>query len=263
MINEAKRQTRLRLFDCNASFGRPMIRPLRYAETAEDLLREMDFYGIEEALVFHSRQRDDSPVVGNEILREEIEGHQRLHGTFMVLPPQTGELGTPEEMIERMRSKNIRAFRAFPSEHKYLMTKTALGRLYEVMVERNIPLFISMKESCGGISGWYLIEKILSDVPDLTLVVTEHGSWGHDRFFRPLIEKYENLYLEISRYELDGGIRDFCAEYGAERLLFGTGYPQWNPGGPILMLAQADITRREREKIARENLVRILGRVKI
>jgi predicted TIM-barrel fold metal-dependent hydrolase len=240
-----------------------MIRPLRYAETAEDLLREMDFYGIEEALVFHSRQRDDSPVIGNEMLLKEIEGHQRLHGSFAILPPQTGELGSLEELIEKMRAKNIRAFRTFPSEHKFLMTKTALGGLYDVMVERKIPLFISVKESCGGISGWYLIEKILSDVPDLTVVVTEHGSWGHDRFFRPLIEKYENLYLEISRYELDGGIRDFCAEYGADRLLFGTGYPQWNPGGPILMLAQADITKREREKIAWENLVRILGRVKI
>jgi len=253
----------LKFFDCNASFGRPIIRPIRFAETARDLLKEMDFYGIDEALVFHSRQRDDSPIVGNEILLNEIEGLERLHGVLAILPPQTGELGSLETLIEKMKAKNIRAFRAFPSEHKYLMTKTALGSLYELMVERNIPLFISVNESCGGISGWYLIEKILSDVPDLTLVVTEHGSWGHDRFFRPLIEKYENLYLDISRYELDGGICDFCGKYGAERLLFGTGFPHWNPGGPILMLAQADITSKEREMIASGNLLRILGRVKL
>jgi len=253
----------LKFFDCNESFGRSIIRPIKFAETAKDLLKEMDFYGIDEALVFHSRQRDDSPVVGNEILLNEIEGFERLHGMFAILPPQTEELGSLETILERMRAKNIRAFRAFPSEHKYLMTKTALGSLYELMVERNIPLFISVTESCGGISGWYLIERILSDAPDLTLVVTEHGSWGHDRFFRPLIEKYENLYLDISRYELDGGISDFCANYGAERLLFGTSFPQWNPGGPILMLAQADITSKEREMIASGNLLRILGRVRL
>ena len=240
-----------------------MIKPIRFAETADDLLKEMDFYGIEEALVYHSRQRDDSPIVGNKILLREIEGVHRLHGTLAILPPQTGELGSLEDLLELMRVKNIRAFRAFPSEHKYLMTKTALGPLYELMIERNIPLFISVNESCGGISGWYLIEKILSDAPELTLVVTEHGSWGHDRFFRPLIEKYENLYLDISRYELDGGISRFCADYGADRLLFGTGFPQWNPGGPILMLAQADITSKEREMIASGNLLRILGRVRL
>ena len=55
-----------------------MIKPLRYAETARDLLKEMDFYGIDEAVVFHSRQREDSPVVGNKILFDEIEGVERL-----------------------------------------------------------------------------------------------------------------------------------------------------------------------------------------
>lgn len=240
-----------------------MIKPIKLAETAKDLLEEMDFYGIDEALVYHSRQRDDSPVVGNEILLNEISGFKRLYGTLAILPPQTGEIGTFEEILDKMRKGNIRAFRAFPSEHKFLMTKTALGSLYEFMVERNIPLLISINESSGGISGWYLIEKILSEVPDLTLIVTEHGSWGQDRFFRPLIEKYENLYLDISRYELDGGISDFCAKYGAEKLLFGTGFPWWNPGGPILMLAQADITNKEREMIASGNLTRILRRVKI
>lgn len=240
-----------------------MIKPIRYAETVRDLLKEMDFYGIDEALVFHSRQRDDSPVVGNKILINEIKGVGRLYGAFATLPPQTGEMGSFEDLLDKMRLGNIRAFRAFPSEHRFLMTKTALEPLYDFMVERHIPLFISINESCGGISGWYLIEKIMSGVPSLTLIVTEHGSWGQDRFFRPLIERYENLYLDISRYELDGGISDFCTKYGAERLLFGTGYPWWNPGGPILMLSQADITSKEREMIASGNLKRILGRVRI
>ncbi len=253
----------MKFFDCNISFGTPMVRPVRYAETAQELLGEMDYYGISEALVHHARQRDDSPVVGNDILLNEIDGIDRLHGTFAILPLQTGELGTLEEISSKMMAQNVRAFLAFPAEHKYLMTKTALGPLYNFMVDRNIPLFINVNEYCGGIAGWYLIETILSDVPDLTLVVTEHGSWGHDRFFRPLIEKYENLYLEISRYELDGGIKDFCSKYGADRLLFGTGYPKWNPGGPILTLAQADITTKEREMIAFENIKRILRRAKL
>jgi len=253
----------MKFFDCNACFGTFMHRPIRFAETARKLLREMDFYGITEALVYHARQCDDSPVVGNDLLLNSIDGFDRLHGSFAILPLQTGELGSLESILENMRVKDIRAFRAFPAEHKYLMTRTALAPLYDLMVEKNIPLFISVNESCGGISGWYLIEKILSDAPDLTLVVTEHGCWGHDRFFRPLIEKYEKLYLDISRYELDGGISDFCGKYGAERLLFGTGFPRWNPGGPILTLAQTDITTKEREMIASGNLERILRRVKL
>jgi len=62
---------------------------------------------------------------------------------------------------------------------------------------------------------------------------------------------------------LDGGIRDFVRKYGADRLLFGTAFPDWNPGGPVLMLTQADITNKEREMIASGNIERILGRVKL
>jgi predicted TIM-barrel fold metal-dependent hydrolase len=130
------------------------------------------------------------------------------------------------------------------------------------MVERNIPIFIPVGES-SGVSGWHMIENILSEVQELTLVVTDHGAWGDDRFFRPLVERYRNLYLDISKYELDGGIKDFCNKYGAERLLFGTGFPQLNPGGPIFTLIHADITEKERQKIASGNLERILGRVKL
>jgi predicted TIM-barrel fold metal-dependent hydrolase len=252
----------MKFFDCNSSFGASMNPPIKYAETAQELLKEMDYYGISEALVHHSRQHDDSPDVGNAILLREIEGIDRLHGTFAILPTHTGELGTVETLLNNMKEKNVRSFWAFPAEHKYLMSRTALADLYDIMVERNIPLFISINES-SGVSGWHLVDKILSDAPQLTLAVTEHGSWGHDRFFRPLIEKYENLYLEISRYELDGGIRDFVRKYGADRLLFGTGFPNWNPGGPILTLTQADITNKEMEMIASGNLERILGRVRL
>lgn len=254
--------TFMKFFDCNASFGTPMVPPIRYAETAQELLKEMDHYGIAEALVYHVRQCDDSPAVGNSILLDEVEGIDRLHGTLAILPTQTGELGTIESIIGLMRMKNIRALRAFPAEHKYSMSRTALGDFYDIMTERKIPLIVNIGES-SGVSGWHLIERILSDVPDLTLIVTEQGCWGQDRLFRPLIERYPNLYLDISRYELDGGIRDFVGKYGADRLLFGTAFPAWNPGGPVLMLTQADIANKEREMIASGNLERILGRVRL
>jgi predicted TIM-barrel fold metal-dependent hydrolase len=252
----------MKFFDCNASFGTPMVPPIRYAETAQELLEEMDHYGIDQALVHHARQCDDSPVVGNSMLLDGIEGKDRLHGTLAVLPPQTGELGTPESLLGLMGEKGIRALWAFPAEHRYSLSRTTLGGLYELMTDRRIPLFLNRGES-SGVGGWHLVEKVLSDVPDLTLIVTEHGSWGEDRLFRPLFENYANLYLDISRYELDGGIRDFVGKYGAERLLFGTAFPHWNAGGPILTLMHADIAEKEKETIASGNLERILGRVRL
>ena len=49
---------------------------------------------------------------------------------------------------------------------------------------------------------------------------------------------------------------------GAHRLLFGSGWPEYTPASAMTMLACARIDRQEKLKIARENLVGLLGGVK-
>jgi len=253
----------MKFFDCCASFGVHQVAPLRRADTADDLLKEMDHCGIDEALVRHAAMADDCPTVGNPLLCEEIKDHPRLHGTWAILPPQTDELGSPEEFVHRMKESNVRALWTFPDKHKYILTRSLFGELFEMLTERMIPLFMSVQTNSGGISGWMLADHVLRDFPKLTLVVTHHGSWGHDRYFRGLIETYENLHIDTSRYELDGGIAAFCRKYGPDLLLFGTNFPFTNMGGPMLTLAQADVSDSEKEAIAGGNLRRLLGRVKL
>lgn len=85
-----------------------------------------------------------------------------------------------------------------------------------------------------------------------------HGPWGEDRYFRPLLESAERFYLDISRYELDCGLRDVVAKYGAERLLYGSNYPRTSMGGARLMAAHGDIDEAARRLIAGDNLRRLL-----
>ena len=79
------------LFDCTSALGQYRTRVFRFARTAAELLEEMDFCGIDRALVYHTAQRFDLPANGNAILVNEIEGHPRLVPTWAVLPSQTGE----------------------------------------------------------------------------------------------------------------------------------------------------------------------------
>jgi len=117
---------------------------------------------------------------------------------------------------------------------------------------RRIPLLVPRGD------GWTTISEVLSDYPELTLVAIGHGPWGEDRFFRPLLERYPRFHLDISRYELLGGLAELVGRYGAERLLYGSGYPQWAMGGPRLMLARAEIHEEDRALVAGGNLLRLL-----
>ncbi len=244
---------RVKFFDASACFGVALVPPLKYAETAQDLLRDMDFCGVDEALVWHAAMKDDSPVVGNRLLCRAIKGKPRLRGTWALLPFQTGELGTPDEFLSAMKKNNIRALRAWPNEHRYILNATTFGTFFEMMVERRIPLILD--------PDWALITSVLREFPKLTAIAVGHGNWGQDRYFRPLIEQFPNFCVDISRYELDMGIAEFCARYGPGRLLFATNYPAAVMGAPMLALLHSDIPDEAKAAIASGNLRGMLDRV--
>jgi len=253
----------MEFFDCNASYGVFSVPPNKRADTVDDLVNEMKWCGIQRAMVRHAAMVDESPIVGNPLLVKQIKDYANLEPSWAILPPQTRELGTVDQLISSMGENGVKALWAYPSEHKYLLNDTTFGELFEEMIARGIPLFVQRSIGSGGLQGWAVVESVLKDFPKLTMALVGHGSWGEDRYFRPMIERYENLYLDTSRYELDGGIADFCGTYGPDRMLFGTNFPNTPMGGPMLTLMHADISDDEKEAVAGGNLRRILAGVKL
>lgn len=245
----------MRFFDCNAYFGLPAVRPLLPVPTAEDLLAEMDRAGVEKALVWHIAQHDASPQVGNQLVAEAIQPHPRLAGCWAVLPNQAREFPPPEAFFQEMRAARIAALRIFPGSHKFLANAVSLGSWLAPLVEHRIPLFLSLQRGMN----WHDIYNLLAEFPNMVCVLCDHGCWGEDRYFRPLLERYPNVYVDTARYLLDGGIEALVTDYGPTRLLFGSGFPERYFGGMMLALRHARISKEARTLIAAGNLERILA----
>jgi predicted TIM-barrel fold metal-dependent hydrolase len=244
----------MHFFDCNAYFGLPTIRPLMPVPMVEMLLAEMDRAGIEHALVWHIAQHDASPQLGNRLLTDAIRPHERLVGCWTVLPNHAHEFPPPDALFREMAAARVAALRIFPTSHRFPANALALGDLLEAMVSRRAPLFLSLRRG----SNWPLVYGLLADFPDLVCVICDHGCWGEDRSFRPLLSRYPNVYVDTAQYLLDGGIESLVADFGAERLLFGSGFPDSYFGGMMLALRHAKIPETARQAIAAGNLERIL-----
>jgi hypothetical protein len=240
----------LKFFDCNAAFGPYRTRVFRFARTADELIAEMDFSNIQQALVYHTAMRFDHPAVGNERVADETRGQCRLLPTWALLPSQTGEQPPLETLLREMRQQRIRALRLFPDDHRYFLDDLTWGDQMAVFMERRIPLFI--RASLDRIA------TLLRSFPDLVVVTGSQGSNPLDRYAWPLIEKYPNLIFETSGYLVDGGIEEFCKRYSAARLIFGSGFPDNAGGAAMLTLAHAEISDTERQAIAWDNLSRLL-----
>jgi hypothetical protein len=240
----------LSFFDCNCAFGPYRTRVFRFARTVGELIEEMDFSNIQQALVYHTAMRFDHPLIGNELVVRETAGQSRLIATWALLPRQTEELPSLETMLPEMQLKGVRAFWLFPEEHRYFLDEITWGREMSVLMERRIPLFI--RASLDRIA------TLLRSFPELVVVTGSQGSNPLDRYAWPLIEQFPHLMFDTSGYLVDGGIEEFCRRYSASRLIFGSGYPDNAAGAAMLCLAHAEISDAERRSVAGGNLNRLL-----
>ena len=154
------------VFDANCAVGPwPTDKP-RY-ETVEGLLAEMERLGIDRALVSHTLARTYDPVQGNQILMDEIAGHEMLLPCWTLLPPACGEMGSLDELLAEMAQAAVRAVRLYPSEHTYSLAEWQCGELFEALAERHYVVLLDLAQG-----NWGEIERICRTYPRLALIVT-------------------------------------------------------------------------------------------
>ena len=185
----------LRFFDINIYSGGSQTGTYKPAVSGEDLLRRMDSLGISKALVWHIAQCDSSAQDGNRLVKGVIScNEKRLYGAWAVLPPQTREQPESSGFFKAMKENRIYGLRMFPAAHRFLLKRIVFGKFLDEVAERKIPVFFSAARNDVS---WSEIYEILAEYPKLVCVICDTGIWGTDRYFRPLVEAYENEHFII------------------------------------------------------------------
>ncbi len=113
-------------------------------------------------------------------------------------------------------------------------------------------------------TSWQGVYTLMEDFPELTCILCDIGIHGVDRYTWPLLETYKNLYLETSLLALGyGQMEATVKKFGAERILFGSGFPERYPEGPACEVLHSGISEKDKEKISHLNLEKIISGVKL
>jgi len=249
---------KLRFFDANVYVGQPSLAVHRPAATGEALLAALDQAGIDRALVWHVAQHNASPPEGNDLLAEAIRGRERLVGAWTLLPPHTDEVPV-KGLFKRMKSAGVRAVRLFPDVHRYLMRRAVWGKLLGELADRRVPLVWSVERS-----GWDGAYALLEMCPELTCILCDTGVWNQDRYAWPLLAEYPRVVLESSLISLQaGGVEETVRRFGAERLVFGSGFPVRYFEAAMLQLIHARIADPDKQRIADGNLSALLKEARL
>ena len=244
-------------YDANLSYGYEMnVRKLPPApcHTIGDLAAALERSGIRGGLVRSLMADMGGVVVGNAALAEDLKTVSAdLYGMYTLVPSCTHEIPAPEDLPAVLKRDKMPVLRLNPGEHR----PGVIADYLAVAEAKRIPVMLDT--ACGLTldNCWDYMERF----PMLTAILGYTNIWPADRYYRPFLEAFPNLRMELSYMITDQGLEELVRLYGAGRFLFASRFPSMSPGGGMLQLRCAEISEADKARIAGENLLEMIGEV--
>lgn len=256
-----KRRQALKLFDVNAWVGTWAQPHIKAIETETELLAELDRCDIEQAVVTHTGAAFSHIHNGHRILKGYLKGNsKRLTGAYVLLPTSAKEQGaSAREVIDRALDDGFRFFRLFPLSMTFTLDAWCVGDLLEYLNQRRLPLIIWHNETT-----WPQIDKLCAGYPDLPVIIEGSGRkiLYDNRILYSLLKRHTNLYVELHGLINFGLIEDMERTGIAEKIIFGTAMPFFDPNAALGMMCYAAISRQKALSIAGGTLRKMLEKIR-
>ena len=261
----------MKIIDANACLGGDFVKhpivnhesfiildDVKTAETPADMVKVMDRFEIDQAVVWHKAMFDYDPVKGNQLLTDLMPGYEdRLIPAWTILPEITDKEFSCNTFFDEMKRHNVKLLRAFPLQNRYILCDVTMGEQLHMMEELRIPLYLEPQPD------YTYIYELMKEFPNLTVVLCNIGIWPSARLIYPLLKRYPNVYFESGDLGMTHGYEQVCEYFGSERLLYGTNFPSNSPGCSMNCLLTAKLSENDRANISYRNMERLLSEVKL
>ncbi len=145
------------------------------------------------------------------------------------------------------------AAKIFPRTHFYSPDEVVMGEYYKALEDAGILLLVDSAEIA-----WAELGSILENHPKLNVLLLG-SNWAYSHNVFAYFRKYENLYIDLSCMQSNYAIEKLVNDYGADRIVFGSGLPKMSPGAARSFIDYAQISDEDKQKIAGGNLARLCG----
>ena len=215
--------------------------------------------GITKFLVQSVATRPDQVQHINEfIAREVAQFPDRLYG-FGALHPDSPTL---EEDIAHLRALGLHGVKLHPDIQGFRLDDPRCFALAE-QCEGVLPLLLHTGDSRYDFSNPNRLIPLLRRFPRLTVIGAHFGGYTiWQEAARQLAGRFENLWVDCSSsffaMDDDAG-RALIDAYGADRVLFGTDYPMWDPQHELARLRGMRLAPETERKILYDNAAALFG----
>jgi len=241
------------LFDVQTGFGGL---PTGKAEciALDELLDEMAHLSIERALArIVPDEQERNVLADNAALFEACDADDALAPCPVLVPNTAYDFAPEEDQVAEAVAHGAGAASLRPAKDGWVLRDWACGRLFRALEERRLPVFCLERdftlEQVADIAGTY---------PGLPIILAGLA-YRSQRTLVPLLETFHNVHgVTGSRFAVHAGIEQLVHRVGADRVLFGTGFPESEAGMAVTQLMYADLSDDDKARIGSGNIERLM-----
>lgn len=218
-------------------------------QSANELLNRMDVLEIDKALVCPLKPRSYDLGEANRDLASEVNKHKsRLVGAARIDPWQPDAAQMLRWCVE---SLDIRLLYLNPWEETFRADIVQVDELLAVASEKNIPVLIST--GYPWLSEALQVCKLAARWPDVPIIMTNGGQINISGLGQAdvtmALRKAPNLYFDTAGVYRQDFIEETVAEFGGERVLFGSGSPYFDQRFEIKRIQVAKVSQNNRQML--------------
>ena len=165
-----------------------------------------------------------------------------------------------EDEFRRALSLGLKGVKLHNDMQKIAIDDARMDKIY-ALCQDNCPLLLHMGDDRYHYDNPAQVPGILRRFPRLRLICAHMGGyteWAEAREYLP----QENVMVDCSSsyFRLgDAGLLDSIRLFGADRVLFGTDFPMWDPAAELRHVLHLGLTAEELDKILHRNAEQLLG----
>lgn len=226
----------------------------------EDLLSHRSA-GITHFIVHSVATSARSVPVINDFIADQCTTHPEFIG-FGTMHPDVEDM---EHEVNRAIELGLHGFKLHPDTQEVDMDDPRLMSFYEMIAGR-VPLVVHTGDYRYGFSDPHRLVRILKTFPDLVVNAAHLGGWsiydiGYDVLHEEALGE-ERLFVDASSSFTWVGrrhMRELIRMWGADRVMFGSDYPMWNPTHELNEMMHCDLSDDELEKVLWRNAEAFCG----
>ena len=230
----------------------------------------MDLIGCSETLLDHGRQAGTERYLVCSVatkpeqvqsINRFIAGECEQHPEFIGLAAFHKDVEDYEKEVGLICESGFKGVKLHPDFQRFNIDDPQIIPFYRLCAERGLVVLFHTGDKRYDFSTPRRLLNAKDKVPELKCIAAHFGGYSvWETAFREL--RGQDVYFDTSS-SLDFIDKDFAVEmirgYGADKMMYGTDFPMWDPVEELRRFINLDLTEEENKKILYDNFASLFG----